>query len=233
MQGRDSFAKPHISIDDNEDTLSTDLQSPQFFIPEDYTTDELEPSTQLEDLQQLLEIAHQNEENAKQHLAEMAEDLDASLKALEDLKVEFKVAKTQDSLIINNLKETVKSLYDKQDTTADLIETLRKELDQSTYNLNVEKLVNANLKSNLDDIKCRFEQSEAGLKKVILKQSHMLASKDNEISQLKAFLENNKPYYHNTQPAKPTFFNAANANPEETHHEIKFYIPKKIETRWG
>lgn len=250
MQGRDSFDN-ETAILEHDVENKADLQSPKFFIPEDFydndekdlspppntdTFDELaNHSTQLEDLQQLLEIAHQNEEDAKLNLSEIARRLKAAEKALEEIKLQSGISQTQDKLIIENLQKSNKFLYSKLDTAVDLTETLRLERDQALLNQNEEKLKSAKLQLNLNDAQLKLEQSEASyekklndsfitldqqrnettkLKKVILKQSHILNDKDREIARLGALIENNKPYPHNFPPTRQPFFRENNPVPE-------------------
>src|SRR5580700_4810292 len=95
-----------LSLDNNEIKTKTqfDLQTPKFYEPEYLTNEELydveasEHSTQLENLQQLLEIANQNEEDAKKDLADMTTRLEASKRALLEMNLQLDMSKAQAKL---------------------------------------------------------------------------------------------------------------------------------------
>lgn len=229
MPGRDSVESKvsALSLDDHEELY--DIETSGY-------------STQLEDLQQLLEIANQNEENAKKSLTDMTSRLEASKHAFLEMKLQLDMSKAQAKLTIDSLQTTVRSLSSKHDTAIDFSETCRKERDQAVYHQNEEKSKNVKLQLSLNDLKLDIDQLSAShakksediakLKKIILTQSHMLNSRDSEIVQLKASLENKHPFPHTVQVGGPTFFREASES-SRAKPEIQVLIPtRSIHKDW-
>lgn len=253
MPGRDSI-EPNVSLslDDNEITTTSaqfDLQAPKFYETENdlidventssinneelYDIEALEHPTQLEELQQLLEIANKNEESAKKNLAEMTTKFEASKRALEEMKLRFDKSKAQTKSTIDNLQTTIKSLSDKHDTAVNFSEALRRERDQALFLQKEEQSKIVSLQLNMNELKGDFDQLSAGyekkseenknLKKVILKQN-------GEIERLKILLEN-KPFSHAVPFGGPTFFRTINELPRDP--EIKVIPrPRSIHKDW-
>jgi hypothetical protein len=218
-----------LSLDNNEIKTKTqfDLQTPKFYEPEYLTNEELydveasEHSTQLENLQQLLEIANQNEEDAKKDLADMTTRLEASKRALLEMNLQLDMSKAQAKLTIDNLQTNVRSLLGQQ-------EILRKERDQAVFHKKEEQSKNVRLQLSLNDLKLSFDQLSAShekqleyiesLKKVILKQN-------GEIERSKILLENKKPFPPTVQLAGPTLFRQTSALPLQP--EMNVFSPTR------
>jgi chromosome segregation ATPase len=237
MQGRDSV-EPNVSLSLQNSEAQVDLQAPKFYetendlidventsspnTEESYDVETSECPTQLEELQQLLDIANQNEKNAKKNLAEMTTKFEASKCALEEMKLRLDKSKAQAKSAVDNLQTTIKSLSNKHNTAVDFSETLRRERDRAVYLQKEEESKNVTLQLNIDELKRDFEQLAGGyenkseenktLKKVILKQN-------GEIERLNILLENNKPFPPAVSFGGPTFFRAINELPRQP--EIK------------
>lgn len=251
MPGSD-FAESKHSLDDNEiPTISTSLQNPKFYETEDdlvdaenisslnnealYGVEVSEHHTQLEELQQLLDIANQNEENAKKNLAEMTKKFEASKHALEEMKLQFDKSKAQTKSTIDNLQTTIKSLSSKHDTAVDFSETLRRERDQAVYLQKEEKSKNVKLQLSFSDLRLELGQLAASyekkleentnLKKVILKQN-------GEIERLKILLENKHLFPHPMPFGGPTFFREASES-TKAKPDIQVFNPaRNIHKDW-
>lgn len=232
MQGRDSFVEPNETTNSLHDPKTqADLQAPKFFTPTDFDDEEItslpsnneelydsessEYSTQLENLQQLLEIAHQNEENAKKDLAEKTIQLAAAENALKEMKHQLTTQIDQNNKNLQMLDTQQKNI---ERLTGDIFNAISsaendKKAQQRKYNetqhlayVNQEKC--KTLEKKLDE---QVEDS-ATLKTVILKQDRMLKNKDKEIAQLKTSLGNVRPPHAHTGS---TFFRDANITPRE------------------
>ncbi len=205
MQGRDSVEQTISSSSlDSEDAITThaDLQAPKFFVPEDLqdlsqnidVVDALEHS-QLENLQQLLEMAIQNEEKAKRDLTEITTKLEASESARKEIQLKLEKVKAHNNLTIQTQRTMIETLTHQRDTALCSIENLYKERDKAVLTLNEEKMLNGKLQLSLEETKRTFEQLKADYEKELFDhKSEIVKLKRVVFKQAKTLEENEKSY---------------------------------------
>ncbi len=158
--------------------------------------------SQLEDLQGLLEISHQNEERAKEEFNKLSKALEESNNALHASWRNQKEEKLDNAALRLALTETQKQL-------TSLREMYKKKFDEHTQE-------SLRLKQIITKQTHLLQSKDHEVAQLLLR----ITAKDHELNQLSkrlSLLENNRYYVANN---RQTFFNELNAYPEPTQPDL-------------